>query len=525
MRAIAATSISAKAATGSPSPSSGSRRSPCPRSVLETPYPSARPSSRGVRRGSPRGSQPGSAPGSSNRALARWPCRRPGRFEIDRGDAKRRTHLVLAAITTADVAGLVEDAHANAGDAAPRPPAARARRAFFRQREHGDLGSARPRAGSRSYGARFVPPCRSASSSYAWDEQRQQRCDPLPRRVSITIGWKRSFVSGSVIGQVLCPRTPRWRLQIPVAAVVDALDLLPAEREHGIRCRPPRSRSAPARRPCGRTRRHALRTQRAMEAHALVRASARTTCSSRPRVDEVLQLGLLELARAEREVARVDLVAERLARSARCRTGSSCAPRFANALRSRRRSTGRLGAQVRVAPPRPRRAPMCVLNIRLNCRGSVKRFWPQFGQMGSSPQVVLAEPLVTAQALHERVVEPRHVTAGLPDPRGHDDRGLQADDVVAELDHRPPPGTADVAAQLHTEWTVVPRRAQPTVDLAGWERDASPLGEGRDGLHQVGHGVPPLSRPLAAAAGVCSSLRVGPAAMRRSVWRDDVVPD
>ena len=31
------------------------------------------------------------------------------------------------------------------------------------------------------------------------------------------------------------------------------------------------------------------------------------------RVDEELELGLLELARAEREVARVDLVAERLA--------------------------------------------------------------------------------------------------------------------------------------------------------------------------------------------------------------------
>ena len=30
--------------------------------------------------------------------------------------------------------------------------------------------------------------------------------------------------------------------------------------------------------------------------------------------------------------------------------------------------------------------PMWVLNIRLNWRGSVNRFWPQFGQVGSGPR-------------------------------------------------------------------------------------------------------------------------------------------
>src|SRR6185295_7429216 len=88
----------------------------------------------------------------------------------------------------------------------------------------------------------------------------------------------------------------------------------------------------------------------------------------------------------------------------------------------------------------------------------------------------------------EGVVEPGDVAARLPDLRGHDDRGLQPDDVVTELDHRTPPGAPDVASQLDAEGTVVPRRAQPSVDLAGLERDPPPLGEGRDGLHQVGHG-------------------------------------
>ncbi len=139
-------------------------------------------------------------------------------------------------------------------------------------------------------------------------------------------------------------------------------------------------------------------------------------------------------------------------------------------------------------------------------------------------QVVLAEPLVAVQALDERVVEPGDVAARLPDLRGHDDRGLQADDVVAELDHRTPPGAADVAAQLDAEGTVVPRRAQPSVDLAGLERDPPPLGEGRDGLHQVGHGG--SSSLPAAGCGRWRALQSTGRPGRNApiVWRDDVVP-
>ena len=58
---------------------------------------------------------------------------------------------------------------------------------------------------------------------------------------------------------------------------------------------------------------------------------------------------------------------------------------------------------------------MYVLNIRLNCRGSVKPCPPQFGQTGVvGLEVVLAEPPVAALALDERVVEARDVAGRLP---------------------------------------------------------------------------------------------------------------
>src|SRR3990172_12440236 len=72
-------------------------------------------------------------------------------------------------------------------------------------------------------------------------------------------------------------------------------------------------------------------------------------------------------------------------------------------------------------------------------------------------EMVGPEALVTVEALDERVGEHLKVPARLPDLRRHDDRGVQADHVVAELDHRTPPGRPDVPLQLDTERAVVPR--------------------------------------------------------------------
>src|SRR6476659_3431860 len=77
--------------------------------------------------------------------------------------------------------------------------------------------------------------------------------------------------------------------------------------------------------------------------------------------------------------------------------------------------------------------PTNVLNMRLKLRASVNEsLAPQFGQ-----------------APDEGVGERADVAARLPYLRRHEDRGVEADDVVAELDHGAPPGVLDVALEQH----------------------------------------------------------------------------
>ena len=74
------------------------------------------------------------------------------------------------------------------------------------------------------------------------------------------------------------------------------------------------------------------------------------------------------------------------------------------------------------------------------------------------------------------------MAGGLPHPGVHEDRGVEAHDVLPELHHRLPPGPLDVVLELDPEGAVVPGGTQPSVDLGGLERDAPPLGEVHDRL-------------------------------------------
>ena len=234
-------------------------------------------------------------------------------------------------------------------------------------------------------------------------------------------------------------------------------------------------------------------------------------------LDEELHLHLLELAGAEDEVARRDLVAEALAdlRDAERRL----APRRVqhveevdeDALRGLRpqvvhvvlrldRAEERLQHHVEVtrlgplaagAAVRARDVGQPVLR-RLAVLGLVRLF-----------ELVGAVPLVAVQALDERVGEHVQVAGGLPHLRGEDDRGVQADDVVAAGDHRLPPLPADVVLEFDAERAVVPRRPGATVDLAGREDEAAPLAQVDDGIVAGGgqrRGLPrhpsfPVERP------------------------------
>src|SRR5437660_2670876 len=100
-------------------------------------------------------------------------------------------------------------------------------------------------------------------------------------------------------------------------------------------------------------------------------------------------------------------------------------------------------------------------------------------------QVVGAKSLVTVHALDERVSEGFDVPRGLPDAGMHDDRRLQADDVVPQLDNVPPPEVSDVAAQCDAVGAVVVQRVDATVDLAGLIDEATAFAQRHDLLHQL----------------------------------------
>ena len=90
--------------------------------------------------------------------------------------------------------------------------------------------------------------------------------------------------------------------------------------------------------------------------------------------------------------------------------------------------------------------------------------------------------LLAVPAVDHRVGEGRDVAARLPDARVHDDRRVDADDVVALLHHRPPPGALDVVLHLDAQRAVVPEAADAAVDLAAGEDEAAPLAQRDEGI-------------------------------------------
>ena len=117
-----------------------------------------------------------------------------------------------------------------------------------------------------------------------------------------------------------------------------------------------------------------------------------------------------------------------------------------------------------------------------------------------------AKSLVALLALDQRVGEVLDVSRCLPDFGIHDDAGVDTDHVIAQLDHRAPPGPLDVVAQGDTEGPEVHHPLDAAVDLAGLKEEAAPLGQGDELLHHL----PP---PLAGEGGVggrhqCRTLRM-----------------
>ena len=158
-------------------------------------------------------------------------------------------------------------------------------------------------------------------------------------------------------------------------------------------------------------------------------------------------------------------------------------------------------------------------------RQTVRRGPAVFGFVGLE-EVVCTVALVRVKRFDERVREDLDVAGHLPDAARQDDRGIDADDILAPLNEGLPPLTLDVLLQRGAEGAVVPGRSRPAVDLAGLEDEPPSLGEIDDGVEIVaaGHGYELLcARPSARAHSV-SRTRLVRSACPPVYWRRASTP-
>ena len=230
------------------------------------------------------------------------------------------------------------------------------------------------------------------------------------------------------------------------------------------------------------------------------------------RLAEEFELHLLELAHAEDEVARRDLVAEGLAdladaeRELFARGALDVIEVDEDALRG-------LGAEVD--------GVLCVLGHALErLEHEVKL--TDIGEVvlaaGGAGDVVLfdkvlhlllgegvdglgkleaglgapvlndlvgAEALVALAAVHQRIGEAAEMAACHPGLRVHQDRGVKADVVGILLHELLPPGVLDVLLELGAEGAVVPGVGKAAVDLAAGEDKAAVFAQRDDLVHRL----------------------------------------
>ncbi len=224
------------------------------------------------------------------------------------------------------------------------------------------------------------------------------------------------------------------------------------------------------------------------------------------RGNEVLHLHLLELSGPKDEVLGGDLVAERLADLRDAERGP-LAGGGEHVLEVHEHALGGLGTQVG-------HAALVLDGPGVGLEHEVEG--PGLGQIlraavRADPVDLVGPPaLVAVAAVDERVGERLEVAGRPPDRGWGEDRRVEADDVVAELHHRPPPGVLHVAQEVDAERPVVVGGAEAAVDLRGGEDEAAPLAEVDDLLHEIrGGGRSPRSGAEAEAAAVGRRLRGG----------------
>src|ERR1043166_1331782 len=96
-----------------------------------------------------------------------------------------------------------------------------------------------------------------------------------------------------------------------------------------------------------------------------------------------------------------------------------------------------------------------------------------------------AKAFVGQKAVHHQVGKGARVAAGFPDFRMHDNAGFQAGDVVARLRQAAPPIIFDVTLELGAERAVVPEAIDAAVNFGGLKDEPAPFAEGNNLFHAV----------------------------------------
>jgi hypothetical protein len=87
-------------------------------------------------------------------------------------------------------------------------------------------------------------------------------------------------------------------------------------------------------------------------------------------------------------------------------------------------------------------------------------------------------------AIDHGIGEVFNVTGCFPHARVHEDRRIEALDVVAQR-HLLPPCILDITQKLHAERAVVPGAVEPAVNFRGLKHKPAPLSERNEFFHDL----------------------------------------
>ena len=428
-------------------------------------------------------------------------------LEVD-GDAVRRADLVLAAITLADGTGIVEIDHEFLLQVMVDFLGSRGE--LLRQRQDGRLvrrkGRVQMQDGADVVVALLVLP--DDLFVVGIGQEGQERAFDAEGRLD-DIGDIARVLLLIEIRQILAGRVLMLR-QVIIRAVGNAPELAPAKREQELEVR----------------RRLGIEAQllRVMVAQAKVlllhaegeqpllaeAAPVGKPLEVRARLAEELQLHLLEFTHAENEVARCDLVAERLAdladaeRQLAARGALHVDEVHKDALRRLRAeihgvlrvlrdALERLEHQVELTDIREvvlaaRRAADVLLvdeALHLGLREGVDGLRQLLAGLGAVvlDELVCTEALMALAAVHQRVGEAAEMAGSDPRLRVHEDRAVEADVIRVLLHELLPPGALDVVFHLDAEGAVVPGVGKAAVNFGASEHEAAVFAQSDELFH------------------------------------------